>query len=144
MAFIRGWGPLSFSHCPLTLSHSFPLSLSRKKRRRRRRRGRKERKRRRRGRRRQKKEEDHLLPSLLQARVSLELGLEVSERVGEDGSLIRRASAELSPKGVLKGSLRPEELKRRARTAASSLLPSRHHQEVGGVHPEAIGLPFMS
>nr|CAD1832979.1 unnamed protein product [Ananas comosus var. bracteatus] len=43
----------------------------------------------------------------------------VSERVGEDGSSIRRASAEKSPNQVLEGSLRPEELKRRARTATS-------------------------
>nr|CAD1830011.1 unnamed protein product [Ananas comosus var. bracteatus] len=70
--------------------------------------------------------------------------IEVSERVGEDGFSIRRAGAEKSPNQVLEGSLRPEELKRRARTTASGFLPSRHRQEVGGVHPEAVGLPFMS
>nr|CAD1830013.1 unnamed protein product [Ananas comosus var. bracteatus] len=45
--------------------------------------------------------------------------IEVSERVGEDGFSIRRAGAEKSPNQVLEGSLRPEELKRRARTTAS-------------------------
>nr|CAD1831566.1 unnamed protein product [Ananas comosus var. bracteatus] len=81
--------------------------------------------------------------------LSLSLKLEqawslVSERVGEDGSSIRRAGAKISPNQALKGSNRPEESKRRPRTMKSSFLPSRHHQKVGGDHPEATRLPSMS
>nr|CAD1825787.1 unnamed protein product [Ananas comosus var. bracteatus] len=93
----------------------------------------------------QEEEEEGLLLSLLQAKASLELGLEVSKRVGEDGLPIRRAGAELSPNRVLEGSLCPEELKRRAKTATSSFLLSRHRQElVDGRASQAVSSGVVS
>nr|CAD1830025.1 unnamed protein product [Ananas comosus var. bracteatus] len=138
---MRAWGPLlslSLSFAPHTLSHPFSLSLSR------RRKEREEEEEEEEEGEEEKEEgedqEEEIIFFLLSFKLgaSLELGIEVSECVGEDGSSIRRASAKLSPKRALEGVCWPEESRRRPRIATSSLVATRHYQKVGGAIPKQL------
>nr|CAD1837576.1 unnamed protein product [Ananas comosus var. bracteatus] len=127
------WGTPLFPLICFSPSHTLSLSLSKRKEKKKRR---ERRKRRERGRRRPRRRRGSFLPSLFKLEQAWSL---VLERVGEDGSSIRRAGAKISPNQALKGSNRPEEPKRRPRTAKSSFLASRHYQEVGVTIPKQLG-----